>query len=268
MRRETFRENIRETVRYSRIRAYCSRDSQMIGKLAITGSALLVLTALPAFSHDIITTNLTYTRDISRIFARRCTACHASGSSIPLTTYSEVRPWAVDIKEQVLSRTMPPWGAVKGFGSFSADGGLTQEEILIIGAWVVGGAPEGDPAMLPASSKSLHAPTPPLIEALKIDTSSTLTKPLLAYGLEPSEQAVIASSRITATLPDGRIEPLVWLYQYDPKYKHSFRFRMPLELPAGTLVQANSPVRYVLETSTQRAFTGNVNTTVLTSPWR
>jgi len=65
-------------------------------------------------AHDIITTNLTYARDISRILVRHCSSCHGAQSTIPLTSYEQVRPWAVGIKEQVLSRAMPPWGAVKG----------------------------------------------------------------------------------------------------------------------------------------------------------
>jgi hypothetical protein len=32
--------------------------------------------------------------------------------------YTEVQPRAVAIKEAVLSRRMPPWGAVKGYGDF------------------------------------------------------------------------------------------------------------------------------------------------------
>src|SRR6266481_4227814 len=101
-------------------------------------AALAALLILPVMAHDIITTKLTYTRDVSRIFQRRCISCHGPGSSIPLTSYDEVRPWAVAIKEQVLARSMPPWGAVKGFGDFSPDRALTQDEILIIAAWVVG----------------------------------------------------------------------------------------------------------------------------------
>src|SRR3954452_3829757 len=86
----------------------------------------LGLIALPAAAHDIITTKLTYTRDISRIFSRRCVSCHSESSSVPLTSYEQVRPWAVDIKEQVISRAMPPWGAVKGFGDLAPDMGLSQ----------------------------------------------------------------------------------------------------------------------------------------------
>ena len=53
------------------------------------------------------------------------------------------------IKEEVLERRMPPWGAVKGFGQFQDDQGLTQEQIGLIADWVEGGAPEGDPALPP-----------------------------------------------------------------------------------------------------------------------
>ena len=64
-------------------------------------------------------------------------------------TYAEARPWAAAIKEEVLERRMPPWGAVKGFGEFKDDQGLTQEQIELIADWVEGGAPEGDPKLLP-----------------------------------------------------------------------------------------------------------------------
>lgn len=70
-------------------------------------AALFILLVMPLAAHDIITTKLTYAREVSRIFARRCVSCHGANSSIPLTSYQEVRPWAVDIKEQVLARSMP-----------------------------------------------------------------------------------------------------------------------------------------------------------------
>jgi hypothetical protein len=234
--------------------------------LAVTGISALL--GFPAAAHDIITTNLTYSRDVSRIFARRCIACHGAKASIPLTNYEQVRPWAVDIKEQVLNRTMPPWGAVKGFGNLAPDSGLTQEEILILSAWVVGGAPEGDPAMLPKKAATAPPSKPPqLADALHITTKTTLAKPLTISGIEPLAQSVVASNRITATLPDGRIQPLIWLYEYDPKQAHSFHFREPLALPAGTVIRATSPLEYKLEAATaQSALTGTVKTTVLTSP--
>jgi hypothetical protein len=213
---------------------------------------MLTLPALIASSlaaHDIITTNLTYTRDVSRILARRCVECHAASSAIPLTNYEEVRPWAVDIKEQVLSRAMPPWGAVKGFGNLSPDHALTQEEIVILSAWVVGGAPKGDPALLPKTQPANLKPAPALKDALSVSTRATLNKPLSISGIRPLPAKIVDSARITARLPDGRIEPLVWLYGFDPKTNITFHFRDSLQLPAGTVVESSEPLQFALETS-------------------
>jgi hypothetical protein len=197
-------------------------------------------------AHDIITTNLTYTRDISRIMNRRCLSCHAQGSSIPLTNYAEVRPWAVDIKEQVLSRAMPPWGAIKGFGDLKPDHALTQEEILIIAAWVIGGAPEGNPTLLPkAAPPQTQPPAHPTQDALTVLTRKVLDKPLQAVGIRPEQ--TVSSARVIAHLPDGKIEPLVWLYQYGPKWNRTFLFRKPVDLPQGTVIESSSPLRFAIE---------------------
>lgn len=211
--------------------------------------ALPALAVITLQSHDIITTNLTYTRDVSRILARRCLACHAETTSIPLTTYEEVRPWAVDIKEQVLSRSMPPWGAVKGFGDLAPDRALTQEEIVILSAWVVGGAPKGDLALLPASQPVQPAATGGLEDVLSVSTRATLHKPLTIAGVRPLAATLVDNARITAIFPDGRIEPLVWLYQFHPKTKLTFHFRKPLYLPRGAVVQSSAPLQFALETS-------------------
>lgn len=207
--------------------------------------AIAMVLTISASAHDIITTNLTYTRDISRIMNRRCAACHAEGSEIPLTNYAEVRPWAVDIKEQVLSRAMPPWGAVKGFGDLQPDHALTQEEILILAAWVIGGAPEGNPALLPKPVPQTQPPAHPTQDALTVTTRKVLDKPLQAIGVRPEQ--TVSSARIVAHLPDGKIEPLAWLYQYDPKWNRTFLFRKPLDLPQGTVIESSAPLRFAIE---------------------
>jgi len=216
-------------------------------------AALFILLAMPSAAHDIITTKLTYAREISRIFSRRCVSCHGANSSVPLTSYQEVRPWAVGIKEQVLARSMPPWGAEKGFGDLSPDQGLTQEEIFIIAAWVVGGAPQGDAALLVRDQQTAQTPSHGrlrLSDALLVSTRTVLPKPLTVAGIRPRCETELDSSRITAHLPDGRIEPLVWLYRYNPRWDQVFQFRRALRLPRGTIIEASSPVRYYLETIT------------------
>jgi hypothetical protein len=208
---------------------------------------MLAAIASSLFAHDIITTNLTYTRDISRIVARRCIECHAEKSSIPLTNYEEVRPWAVDIKEQVLSRSMPPWGAVKGFGNLAPDRALTQEEIVVLSAWVVGGAPNGDPTLLPKSKPTTPAAPIALADVRTVSTRYVLDKRLRVAGIRPIPEKTVDNARITARLPDGRIEPLVWLYRFDPKTQIIFHFREALALPRGTVVESTSPLRFALE---------------------
>jgi hypothetical protein len=144
---------------------------------------------------------------------------------------------------------MPPWGAVKGFGDLSPDNGLTQEEILIIAAWVVGGAPQGNQAPLPRDEQApLLAPREKLTDALLVSTRSVLKKPLRMAGIRPQPESLVASARITARLPGGRIEPLLWLYRYDPSWNRVFRFRKRVYLPRGTTVEASGPLRYYLET--------------------
>ena len=200
-------------------------------------------------AHDIITTNLTFTRDISRIFDRRCTGCHGPLSEIPLTTYEQARPWAVAIKDQVLSRAMPPWGAVKGFGNLKPDHALTQEEIMIIAAWVIGGAPQGDPEWLPKQAHGKPAGPPPNIKnALTGGNRTKLTEAIELAGIRPLSDSIVDSARITVRLPNGAVLPLLWLYRYDPKWNRDFLFREPVLLPKGAMIETTAPVRFVLET--------------------
>ena len=172
----------------------------------------------------------------------RCTTCHREGgSSFALTTYEEARPWAKAIKEEVNERRMPPWGAVKGFGEFRDDQGLTQEQIELINDWVEGGAPEGDPALLPkASSKPPAAIAPPApvsyAEAI-VDGRLVLKTPLKLEGIRPNNVPEGASLQVVAELPDGSIEPLLWLYNYKPKFEHPYFYAQPMSLPAGTKIE-------------------------------
>lgn len=208
-------------------------------------AALLALLTLPLAAHDVITTKLTWSRDISRVFARRCIECHGAKASIPLTTYEQARPWAVDIKEQVLSRAMPPWGAVKGFGDLAPDNALSQEEMLMIAGWVIGGAPEGDPALAPKTILEQPAKPPlPQRPILQVNRELRLSRAATVDGLQPL--AAVESAKITVTLPDGAVMPLVWLYKYDPASKVVFRFAKPLRLPAGAVVASSCPLRFAL----------------------
>ena len=195
-----------------------------------------------ASAHDVITTKITFDREIIRIVQARCASCHKEGgSAFSLMTYSEARPWAKAMQEEVLERRMPPWGAVKGFGDFRNDQALTPEQIELVADWVEGGAPEGEPKDLPEPPKA----TPPVQEqsgsAIAAGTDYKLMHPLKLAGLWPKKVALNASFQMTAELPDGSIQPLLWLQPFKPAYSHAFWFRNPLTLPKGTVIRGIEP---------------------------
>jgi hypothetical protein len=106
--------------------------------------AVVVTWPVPAYSHKPITTNILFKNEIAQIFQRKCFQCHSDNNlSMSLTTYTEARPWARAIREEVLERNMPPWQAVPGYGQFSNDISLNSREKEIILSWADGGAPSG-----------------------------------------------------------------------------------------------------------------------------
>jgi hypothetical protein len=188
------------------------------------GLSLLVLTPALAFAHDPVSTSLTWTREISRLFAKRCQSCHRAGGPAPmaLESFADAKPWAVAIKEAVLTRQMPPWPAAKGFGEFASDLSLTQEEIVRIAEWVEGGAPEGDPAFLKPPNFS-PAPSPaalPRGEMLALRPGLTLPSPTTILALRIDRPGKLWTA---AT-------PLVWGLRPSPRW---LLLREPLRLPAG-----------------------------------
>jgi hypothetical protein len=183
---------------------------------------------------------ITWNREISRIMYERCASCHREGgTAFSLMRYQDVQPRAVEIKESVLSRTMPPWGAVKGFGDFRNDQGLTQAELELITDWVDSDTPKGNnPNTLPKEPKfdkpsGFKMPK----NAVAVTGDLTLRSGLVVQGLFPEKMPGGISSKIVALLPDGRTEPLLWLYEYKESYRHPFLFREPIELPAGTVIR-------------------------------
>jgi len=110
--------------------------------------AAWILLPRAAYPHNPTTTTVLFNREIVTLLQRKCVQCHAEGRlAMPLVTYAQARPWAEAIKEETLSRRMPPWPAERGFGAFSNDIALTPREFEFLISWIDGGVPEGtDPA--------------------------------------------------------------------------------------------------------------------------
>jgi hypothetical protein len=193
-------------------------------------------------AHELITTKITWTKEISRLVYARCASCHREGGKAPMSlmTYEEARPWAKAIKEEVLMRRMPPGSAVKGFGDIVNDHSLTQDEVTTIAEWVEGGAPEGNQLYLPKNPSIPDAKEPvrpagtvavTLNQKLKLAARTNL------MAIRPVAVADQSDLQVIALLPDGTVEPLLWLKGFKKDFARTYRFREPLTLPAGTEIQ-------------------------------
>ena len=212
----------------------------LVRRCLIAISILLGLTSLLS-AHTPYATRITWSRDVSRIVYRNCASCHhQGGSSFSLMTYREVRPWAEALKQQVLERRMPPWNAVKGFGEFKDDRGLTQEDLEVIAEWVEGGGPEGNPALMPPPPDSKTGDAPehlhPGERPLTFGSTTSLKHSLQAVGIR-ADSIPEGGLRAIARRPNGAIEPLIWIEKFNPDYRRTYYFSQPLHLPAGTQIE-------------------------------
>src|SRR5262249_29412617 len=115
--------------------------------------ALLVIAALTASATDVSAATPTFAKDMAPILYKNCVECHRPNAMAPMSlmTYDDARPWARAVKQKVVAREMPPWGADATVGKYANDPSLKQSEIDTITAWVDGGAPLGDPREMPAA---------------------------------------------------------------------------------------------------------------------
>lgn len=184
---------------------------------------------------------ITWNRQISRIVYAHCASCHRDGgSAFSLLEYAEARQAADAIKRTVLARTMPPWGAVPGFGALRDEQGLSEAEIEMIVDWVDTGTGRGNnPRALPDRPEPPAAARPfePPRNALAVSGELTLQRGQRIAGLFPRGVKPGDSLRVVAALPDGSALPLVWLYEYSDDYPHPFWLERPLALPAGTVIR-------------------------------
>lgn len=204
-----------------------------------------LVSAIAAQAHDPITTKLTWTQEVSRIVYKRCTSCHhEGGTAFALMTYDDARPWAKAIRDEVLERRMPPWGAVEGIQAYRNDPSLTPIEVEMIVSWVEGGAPEGDaiylpPAPLLRNEASAKTPTPTLVvegaKPLSLERATT------AIAITPHDLPDGASMEVTAYEPDGSVEHLIWLRNYRKDWTRTYWFRDAISLPAGTRIVVDAP---------------------------
>lgn len=83
--------------------------------------------------------------------------------------------------------------------------------------------------------------------SLVVSRELTLDRDVVLDGVLPDGVRRSASMKVPAVRPDGSVEPLLWLYEYDARFQHAFLFRKPVELVRGTIIRGvRAPARLTL----------------------
>jgi len=178
-----------------------------------------------------------------------------------LATYEEARPWAKAIREEVLERRMPPWGAVKGFGEFRNDASLSEREIEVLANWVEGGAPQGEDIYLspvPGATASEGEGAPADTEAVELGDRKKLDKTVVAVGVRVTGGEGWQGAQVVAHRPGGEFTPLAWVQNRSRHQPRDYYFVQPMRLSKGTEVRVASeggPEVWLLVVGSQRAST-------------
>ena len=83
---------------------------------------------------------------------------------------------------------------------------------------------------------NLQSAIPPGEHHYRITNSVTLPTDVVALGVAPHMHLLGREMKITATLPDGKIQPLVWIKDWDFNWQDQYAFAKPLSLPKGTVL--------------------------------
>ena len=110
--------------------------------------------------------NVSFAKDVAPILVAKCAVCHRPGDigSWVMSDYKKVRGMSEMMREVILARRMPPWGADAQFGKFADDRSLTVAEAQTLLRWIEQGSPRGegdDPlpgAVKPAEDWALGKP--------------------------------------------------------------------------------------------------------------
>ena len=147
-------------------------------RVVVAGALALAVAPATLEAHKPTKTRFTYHKDVLPIFEARCGSCHREGGVAPMSLlrYQETFPWAVSIKNRVLSLSMPPWFADERYGAFRHSSSLTAGEVDTIVDWCLGGTPEGEPGGAPANVERPESEPEMMLElpeAFVLDAGST-----------------------------------------------------------------------------------------------
>ena len=151
----------------------------------VTMAAIAVASPRRVSSHETVNTTVLFDREIVRVLNSHCVMCHVEGGpSFPLATYEDVWLQRRKISADVISRHMPPWPAISGYGRFANENVVTLRESQFVVSWMEGLGPRNSGKVFTNTSDS-NAPKTVAVRA-RIDFSAwPLGQPDATRELEP-----------------------------------------------------------------------------------
>lgn len=219
-------------------------------------------------THVTTTNTVLFDREIVRILDAHCVACHADeGLASPLVTYEQTWLSRDPVRAAVLTRHMPPWAAVPGYGDFANDNRLTLRETQFVVSWVEGlgprnagevflnvrdadGAPDaaeasadldrwelGEPDLIRTLEATILEPEQAeRVERIVLDLGLTYGRRVRGIEFKPGDRRVVRGA--TFFLEETR----QWLGSWTPW--HEF-----MELPEGVTISLGAGARVLAEIS-------------------
>jgi hypothetical protein len=190
-------------------------------------------------------------RDVEPLARAHCFSCHRPGGSASpvLASVEDFRTHRQAVKQAVISRRMPPWSAVRGFGAFNRDRSLSPLQVSLIASWIEAGAagsrttPDGTILSDKLVEDTAHVDQHRTLELPPFATGQSAQRDVLNYaGAGPV--AIIGWRFIpgSASIGQARVSDsgrrLLWAAPLD--------FGREL-YPLGTGVVLNAPFRLTVE---------------------
>ena len=81
---------------------------------------------------------ISYARQVAPILESKCVSCHSAGNIGPfaMSSYSKVKGFSDQIREEILTQRMPPWSADPHYGVFQGDRSLAPTEAQTLVRWI------------------------------------------------------------------------------------------------------------------------------------
>ncbi len=81
---------------------------------------------------------------------------------------------------------------------------------------------------------------PPGARRHEITLEATLPTDAHAFGLIPHGHLLMRELRLVAVLPDGRVQPMLWIEDWDLNWQGQYQFLKPVKLPEGTRLRLSA----------------------------